>query len=113
VANSGEPNDRHETGPIGHAPSNPAAPFPQDDVCEPPVEVHEEEDRLLVLVELPGVAAEYIALKLIDDRLDLFAQRGKTSFRKQLDLPKGCSAERMQWECNDGILRIRLGRRHC
>jgi HSP20 family molecular chaperone IbpA len=113
VTNIDEPNDEREVGAIGRTHGKPAEPFPEDDVREPPVDVREEEDHLLVTAELPGVAAECVALKLIDDRLDLFVQCGRTTFRKQIDLPKGCSAEQMEWECGSGILKIRLGRRRC
>jgi HSP20 family protein len=81
-----------------------------DDVREPLFDIHEEEDHVLVLVELPGVSKENVGLKMDDGRLDLSAQRGKISYRKEIDLPKTCSAEHMTWECNNGILRIRFDR---
>jgi HSP20 family protein len=81
-----------------------------EDVREPLVDIHEEDDHVLVLVELPGVAKENVALKVTGDRLELSAERGKTSYRKQVDLPKNCAAERMSWECSNGILQVRFDR---
>ena len=65
---------------------------------------------MLVLVELPGVAKENVKLNVADSRLSLFAERGKTTYRKEVDLPKGCLAEHMSWECSNGILQVRFVR---
>ena len=80
------------------------------DVREPLVDIHEEDDCVLVLVELPGVAKESVKLDVADSRLSLLAERGKTTYRKEVDLPKGCSAERMSWDCSNGILQARFER---
>jgi HSP20 family protein len=81
-----------------------------EDVREPLVDIHEEDDHVLVLVELPGVAKESVSLEVADRLLKLSAQRGKTSYRKQVDLPEGCSQETMHWECSNGILQVRFRR---
>jgi HSP20 family protein len=81
-----------------------------NDVREPLVDIHEEDDCVLVLVELPGVAKENVTLSVADNRLSLHAQRGKTTYRKEVDLPKGCSAEHLSWECSNGILQARFER---
>jgi HSP20 family protein len=80
------------------------------DVREPLVDIHEEDDHVLVLVELPGVVKESVNLKAADHRLELSAERGKTTYRKEIDLPKDCSAEQMSWECSNGILQVRFDR---
>jgi HSP20 family protein len=81
-----------------------------EDVREPLVDIHEEEDHVLVLVELPGVAKENVEVKMPNGRLELSAQRGKTTFRKEVELPEKCSAQRMNWECSNGILKVRFDR---
>lgn len=81
-----------------------------EDIREPLVDIHEEDDHVLILVELPGVAKENVEVKAVDGRLELSATRGKTSFRKEVDLPEKCSAERMTWECCNGILKVRFER---
>ena len=80
------------------------------DIREPLVDIHEEDDCVLVLVELPGVAKENVTLIVADSRLSLLAERGKTTYRKEVDLPKGCSAKQMSWECSNGILQARFER---
>jgi HSP20 family protein len=80
------------------------------DVREPLVDIHEEDDCVLVLAELPGVAKENVKLSVADHRLLLLAERGKTTYRKEVDLPQDCSAEKMSWECSNGILQARFKR---
>lgn len=96
--------------PFGNVRPQPAGGPPEEDAREPLVDVHEEEDHLLVLVELPGVDKENVTLKLADDRLNLSAHRGKTNYRKDITLPQRFSEENMQWECKNGILQIRFER---
>lgn len=81
-----------------------------EDIREPLLDIHEEDDHVLVLVELPGVAKENVELKVVDGRLELSAQRGKTAYRKEVELPQNCAAERMTWECSNGILQVRFDR---
>ena len=96
--------------PFGNVRPRTAGEPPEEDVREPLVDVHEEEDHVLVLVELPGVGKEDVTLDLADDRVNLSAQRGKTSYRKEITLPQRFSEEDMQWDCKNGILQIRLKR---
>ena len=83
---------------------------PEEDIREPLVDVHEEEDHVLVLAELPGVDNENVTLELADDRLKLSARRGKISYLKEIALPGRFSQEDMHWDCKNGILQIRLKR---
>jgi HSP20 family molecular chaperone IbpA len=62
------------------------------------------------LVELPGVAKENVKLNIADGRLELTAERGKTIYRKEVELPDGCSVENVTWECSNGILQMRFDR---
>ena len=96
--------------PFGNVRRGPADRPEGEDVREPLVDIHEEDDHVLVLVELPGVAKENVKLKVADGRLELSAERGKTTYRKEVDLPKDCSAEHMSWECSNGILQVRFDR---
>jgi HSP20 family protein len=96
--------------PFGNVRRTPSDRPPGEDIREPLVDIHEEDDHVLVLVELPGVAKENVNLKLTDSRLELSAARGKTTYRKEVDLPAGCSAEHMSWECSNGILQVRFNR---
>jgi HSP20 family protein len=81
-----------------------------EDIREPLVDIHEEDDYVLVLVELPGVAKENVSLEVADGQLKLSATRGKTTYRSELDLPESCKGETMSWECSNGILQARFSR---
>jgi HSP20 family protein len=95
--------------PFGNVRTAPTDRPAGEDVREPLVDIHEEDDHVLVLVELPGVAKENIHLDAADGRLELSAERGTTAYRKQIELP-ACSAESMSWDCSNGILQVRFTR---
>ena len=96
--------------PFGNVRRGPVDRPNGEDLREPLVDIHEEDDGVLVLAELPGVAKENVTLKVADGRLELSAERGKTTYRKAIDLPRDCSAEHMNWECSNGILQVRFHR---
>jgi len=96
--------------PFGNVRRRSAEEPPGEDLREPLVDVHEEEDHVLVLAELPGVSKESVKLELAGDRLNLSAKRGDTKYEKEIVLPEGFSEERMTWECNNGILKVRFER---
>ncbi|OHB66474.1 MAG: hypothetical protein A2V70_02695 [Planctomycetes bacterium RBG_13_63_9] len=96
--------------PFGTIRPQPAEKPPGQDIREPLVDVHEEEDHVLVLAELPGVDKKDVKLDLSDDRLSLSAQRGKIGYRKEITLPERFSEDNMHWDCKNGILQIRLKR---
>lgn len=74
--------------PFGNVRRNGGSRPSGEDVREPLVDIHEEDDHVLVLIELPGVAKENVDLKVADGRLVLSAQRGKTTYRKEADAPE-------------------------
>jgi HSP20 family protein len=96
--------------PFGNIRPRPAGGPPGEDVREPLVDVHEEEDHVLVVVELPGVSKDKVTLELADTRLKLSARRGETSYHKEITLPGEFSEEDMRWECKNGILQVRFQR---
>jgi HSP20 family protein len=95
--------------PFGNVRTAPVDQPAGEVVREPLVDIHEEDDHVLVLVELPGVAKENIRVELAGGRLELSAERGKTTYRKEIELPQ-CSTESMSWDCSNGILQVRFAR---
>lgn len=81
-----------------------------DELREPMVDVHEEEDGVWVLAEIPGVSKKDVEVELAGDRLTLSARRGPTRYRKEVALPQAFPPEKMRWTCKNGILSIRLER---
>ncbi|MGD0896367.1 MAG: Hsp20 family protein [Thermoguttaceae bacterium] len=81
-----------------------------EDVREPLFDVHEEEDHVLVLAEIPGVSKKDVQLEFSGDCLTILAQHGEKRYRKEVTLPGTFSEQAMRWECTNGILKIRLER---
>ena len=79
-----------------------------EDVREPLVDVYEEEDHVLVLAEIPGVSKKDVQLELLENRLTIRAQRGEKRYRKDVTLPEKFTQQNMQWDCTNGILKIRF-----
>jgi HSP20 family protein len=79
-----------------------------EDVREPLCDVYDEEDHVLVLAEIPGVSKKDVQLELAEDRLTIRAQRGEKRYHKEVVLPKAFSRQDMQWECANGMLKIRF-----
>ena len=96
--------------PFGNIRRQPSGEPVIDETREPLVDVHEEDDHVLVLAEIPGVSKENVELKLSADRLTIFAERGEVTYRKEVVLPEEFPEEQMAWECNNGILKIRFDR---
>ena len=77
------------------------------EVREPMVDVFDEEEHLLVLAELPGISKEDVQIELEDDVLTIAAERGDKKYRKEVLLPRSVPKEKMQINCNNGVLEIR------
>ena len=77
------------------------------EVREPMVDVFDEEKYLLVLAELPGTSKEDVHIELVDDVLTIAAERGDKKYRKEVLLPRSVPKDKMQVNCNNGVLEIR------
>ena len=94
--------------PFGNIHREPSGETVVEDVREPLVDVHEEEDHVLILAEIPGVSKKDVKLDLAGDRLTISARRGEKRYHKEVALPSRFAAEKMQWDCANGILKIQL-----
>jgi len=108
IGNQGERELKIE--PFGNVHREPSGEATVEDLREPLVDIHEEEDHLLVLAEIPGVSKKDVQLELCGDRLTILAQHGEKRYQKEVVLPETCGKEGMRWECTNGILKIRLER---
>ena len=78
------------------------------EVREPLVDVLDEGERLLVIAELPGVAAKDIQVKIKEDILELTAEREDRKYSKEVLLPSSVDASTMEQSYKNGILEIKL-----
>lgn len=108
IGNQGERELKIE--PFGNVHREAAGDTAVEDLREPLVDIHEEEDHVLVLAEIPGVSKKDVQLELCGDRLTIRAQRGEKGYQKEIALPEKFPKENMRWECTNGILKIRLER---
>ena len=96
--------------PFGNIRREPSGETVVEDVREPLVDVHEEDDHVLILAEIPGVSKKDVKLDLAEDRLTISARRGEKRYFKEVPLPGRFGGENMQWDCANGILKIQLRR---
>ncbi len=102
---------------------DPAAPNGGAGQWTPAVDLEELQDAYLLVVDLPGVPEDDVAIDVEGDVLTLSgartrqareggrtirAERGTGSFRRQLTLPDGVDAERITATYDRGVLEIRV-----
>jgi len=90
----------------------------------PALDVRELEDEYLVLVDLPGVKPEDVAVELTDQVLTISGSRAPVetgealrlerpsySFVRRLTLPKGVDSDKIVADYRDGVLELRIPKR--
>ena len=98
-------------GPVpGGFPAGQAGPSPgSGGALEPFVEVHEAEDEVLVLAELPGISVDQVRLDLGEGILRISASDEARDFLGRADLPPVDPAS-MSAGCRNGVLEVRFRR---
>ncbi len=74
---------------------------------EPVCDVFEEDTELLIIAEMPGVAAEDVKLDLDGDLLSMRAERRDRKYFKELQLPRVVIIEKAKISANNGVVEIR------
>jgi HSP20 family protein len=74
---------------------------------EPVIDVFDEPDQVVLVAEMPGVAADEVAAELTDDILTLRAGRGERSYYKEVVLPAHCDSGVISVSCNNGVVEVR------
>jgi HSP20 family protein len=70
--------------------------------------VLEEEDHCLVLIELPGVDQEDIALNAAGDRLTVSVDTPDHRYHEEIPLPAGADPGRYSASYRNGILQVKI-----
>lgn len=79
----------------------------------PPVDIFENEEELLLLTDLPGVARDAIELNLDGGALSIVAMqpdRGR-AYRRAFTLPEAIDPSAVEAELKDGVLTVHLRKR--
>ncbi|MDP2952681.1 MAG: archaeal heat shock protein Hsp20 [Chloroflexota bacterium] len=78
------------------------------EVREPLVDVLDEEERVVVVAELPGVEEKSIHIEVREDMLELAAEARDRKYHKEVLLPSPVNASTMESSYRNGVLEIRL-----
>jgi HSP20 family protein len=81
-----------------------------DEVREPMVDLFDEQDCVIVVAEMPGIAQEDVKLDLQDDILTIAAERGDKKYRREVLLPATFTVDRMSWKCHNGVVEVRFAK---
>ena len=99
---------------INH-PRSALRPDPRHVTYAPPVDVHENDDELLVVVDLPGVSKDGLQIQLDKGLLSVEARRsattdvkGRPDYRRVFQMPEGIDEGRIAAELANGVLRLHL-----
>ncbi len=99
------------SGPFpGGLPFGQGGPSPEHGgAFEPLVEVHDGEEEVLVLAELPGISGDQVRLDLDEGVLRISASDGAREFLGLAELPPVDPAS-MAMSCRNGVLEVRFRR---
>lgn len=78
-----------------------------DPIREPPIDIFDEEDHVLIVAEMPGINAEDVTLDIEGDIFTLSAESGDRRFRKELLLPRAVDPDKTTIRAQNGIVEIR------
>lgn len=79
------------------------------EVREPLADIFDEEEEILVVVELPGVAEEEIHIEVQGDVLCL-ETTGQRQYAKEILLPSAVQTDELRQTYRNGILELRLSK---
>jgi HSP20 family protein len=101
------PDGRFQLNPFGNVSAKGETPTVREE-REPLVEVMEQEDAIIVVAELPGVAKDDVDLKLEDARVTIHVDTPLRKYAKTIDLPAPVKWKRAKVNYTNGILELRL-----
>jgi len=79
-----------------------------EEVREPIVDIFDEEERILVIAELPGVSEGQIKIEIAGDILSLAASDKDRKYAKEILLPSKVKPQPVKSSYKNGILEITL-----
>ncbi|MEL7483521.1 MAG: Hsp20/alpha crystallin family protein, partial [Planctomycetota bacterium] len=75
---------------------------------EPPADIFDEGDRLLVVVEMPGISRDDASFTIDGDVLTISAERGSKRYHKELLLPRAADQDLLRVCAVNGVFEIVL-----
>jgi HSP20 family protein len=80
------------------------------EIREPLVDIFEEDDHVLIVAEMPGIAVEDLHFELKEDILTLSAGKRDKKYHKEILLPGLFSKEKVTVSCNNGVVEIKCAK---
>lgn len=77
-----------------------------DEEREPLIDIFDEDDRLLIVAEMPGVEPEDLKVDLEGQTLTLSAERDRHKYRKSIEVPEGIERDQLSVTCRNGIIEV-------
>ncbi len=99
---------RSNVAPVRATKGSGNAKAPVDRNREPNIEIYEEEAYLLIIAEMPGVAADDLKIELQADQLVLQGSSKSFDFQKRISVPQSVTTEGKAVSVNNGIVEIQL-----
>ena len=81
-----------------------------EEVREPLVDLFDEEDKIIIIAEIPGVEKEKIKIEVKDDILELKAESSDKEYHKEILLPSKVKKESLRSTYKNGVLEITLSK---
>lgn len=82
-----------------------------EEVREPMVDVFDEQDHVLVVVEIPGVAKDHIHIDVKGDTLYLKAEDKERKYLKEVSLPSAVDPATLKSSYKNGILEVTVSKK--
>ncbi|MBI4199253.1 MAG: Hsp20/alpha crystallin family protein [Chloroflexi bacterium] len=104
-------NSEFHLGTLGKPPGRAErkAARPPSEATEPPVDVFDEPDHIVVVADVPGLTLQDLELGLQGDTLSIASKQGTPrSYRKDIRLAAPVDPSDMQATCRNGVLQVRL-----
>jgi HSP20 family protein len=81
-----------------------------EEVREPLVDLFDEEDKIIIIAEIPGVEEEKIKIEVKDDILELKAENSDKKYHKEILLPSKVKKESVRSTYKNGVLEITISK---
>ena len=85
--------------------SGPAAPKTPTET-EPVADIHSTDREVKVVMEMPGVKEEDIAINAYDGKLEVLTNASHRNYRKLIELPQEADTETARFAHNNGVLEV-------
>lgn len=77
------------------------------EVREPVIDIFDEPEQVVLVAEMPGIAANEVFAEVAEDILTLRAGKGERSYYKEIVLPAHCTSQGLTITCNNGVVEIK------